>query len=384
MKTKKFQKSYAPKQQIKAGPILTTRRKTDNVKVLAVGGSCVSDSIRIISPGRRVPEEVSNVSINYTLPKNVSGLDFLDYDIIYLSRPTPETIPILTLANKRGISTIVDWDDDFTSIPSHHPGYYGIGPGNPRIAQAVTESIKQATVLSVASRVLQERFGSIREQTYGMNDAVFVQNTWDNQNLFWNRRRERERKPDTPFTIGWCGTITHRKDFAMILPGICQFLGYRPEARIIIGGDEQIYDSLDGKVSERQKIYIPMVSYRCYPLMVSLFDILLAPLVDDEFNRAKSNIKLVDASAIGIPWIASPLPQYVDWPSGGIISEDQNWERSLVALYEQSEYYKELSRASDKQAKNCETDTVVDRWVEMIEMCGYDLQKKDDKQTGGE
>lgn len=42
------------------------------------------------------------------------------------------------------------------------------------------------------------------------------------------------------------------------------------------------------------------------------FDVALAPLVDDEFNRMKSELKIIEAGFHGIPIVCSDLPMYAD------------------------------------------------------------------------
>lgn len=380
-KAKRRVKSYAPTtKQVPVGdiPIFEAsvygpeiHEPNEKPKVLVIGSHTVSDAIRLGNPGLRVAKKL-DLTIDYINPEDVTGLDFVDYDIFLIARPSPESIPIIQVAKRRHIPVIVDWDDDFMTIPEWHPGYKGVGPGNPKIKPAVMASIINADVLTVASKELQARYGKIREQTLGKNDIIVVPNTWNNENPYWSE----PRKKDRPFTFGWCGTITHRKDFAHIVSPLCEFLDESPGARIVVGGDEQIYEMLKS-VRERQKVYVPTMDYKYYPIMLSLFDVLLAPLENDEFNQVKSNIKLVDAAASGIPYIASPLPQYKDWPIGcGLLADTQDeWLEDFNLLYEPHEHnpYETLAMNSKNASKDCETETIIPLWIEMFLRCGYDF-----------
>jgi hypothetical protein len=80
--------------------------------------------------------------------------------------------------------------------------------------------------------------------------------------------------------------------------------------------------------------------------MVKLSSAWLAPLQDDEFNRAKSNIKQVDALAARIPWLASPLPEYQRMNEcgrcTGLIVPDGDWFEAMKqvrALYLREEVF---------------------------------------------
>lgn len=105
--------------------------------------------------------------------------------------------------------------------------------------------------------------------------------------------------------IGWAGGIGHIPDLKLIAPAINQignavdwvFMALRP-------------DGVDPALIE----YHDAVSTKDYPgKMASLgLDILIAPLVDNGFNRCKSNLKLLDAAALGIPAVASAVTPYTE------------------------------------------------------------------------
>ena len=60
-------------------------------------------------------------------------------------------------------------------------------------------------------------------------------------------------------------------------------------------------------------------------------DFAVAPLVDTPFNRCKSDLKILEYSALGLPVIASDLPQYrIDAPFVTLTDNDQQaWEHVL-------------------------------------------------------
>ena len=185
---------------------------------------------------------------------------------VIFQRPLYDALPIITDCKKRGIEVIVDLDDDFMAIPKDEPTYNTVGFGHPEGIQHLIGSIQMADKLVCATEVLAKRYTTFNPHT------LVIPNYWDDYNPFWNNRWKHEG-----VWIGWAGTPTHRNDFAPLVPVIEQVLRENPTARILIANDKVLYEMLR-KVPESQKLFLYGVPYLEYPLVLSGFDILLAPL----------------------------------------------------------------------------------------------------------
>jgi len=113
-------------------------------------------------------------------------------------------------------------------------------------------------------------------------------------------------EPGAKPIIGWGGSISHDGDLEIIVKAIEEldvedakwiFLGHKPRA------------NYEGKDMEFRH-GVPPQQY--LPLLCSQgFELLLAPLEDNAFNIAKSNLRLIQAGAAGAAVIASPVGPYV-------------------------------------------------------------------------
>lgn len=67
---------------------------------------------------------------------------------------------------------------------------------------------------------------------------------------------------------------------------------------------------------------------------VASFDVGIAPIADSPFNRSRSNVKLKEYAALGIPWLASPIGPYADLgpDQGGRLVADDRWYEELERL----------------------------------------------------
>lgn len=118
-----------------------------------------------------------------------------------------------------------------------------------------------------------------------------------------------------PTTLGWSGSATHDGDWSAdgTARAVAQWLnahGTRwrlatfggcpePLAQAFAGYRNAFWDPRDGA---------PLEQY--YALLRTTFDIGLAPLARTAFNAAKSDLRVLELAALGIPWVASDFGPY--------------------------------------------------------------------------
>lgn len=116
----------------------------------------------------------------------------------------------------------------------------------------------------------------------------------------------RDRYSKTP--VVWAGSETHKADLAMIpeFGRILTLCGFRRDHEEMSSAEwtEIREDVLPGSVYEGIRPFDSyMESYDGHQFAI-------APLVDNPFNNAKSNLKILEAGAKGIPIICSPRENY--------------------------------------------------------------------------
>jgi glycosyltransferase involved in cell wall biosynthesis len=87
---------------------------------------------------------------------------------------------------------------------------------------------------------------------------------------------------------------------------------------------------------------------------VRKFDIGLAPIADIPMSYARSDIKVKEYAAAGVPWVASARGSYAALgpKAGGILVEDDGWEEALVTLVRSSFRRSRLQRQATKWGKS--------------------------------
>ncbi len=147
------------------------------------------------------------------------------------------------------------------------------------------------------------------------------------------------RHPHTgsrPLTIGYfSGTFSHDQDLAFIAPALVRMLREHPSLRLLLGGQINLPPALQpyaGRVDRR-----PLVPWRDLPALMAEADVMLAPLDPTNiFTQCRSELKYLEAAAVGVPIVASPAPAFAEAISHGetgMLAESANqWVEALDYL----------------------------------------------------
>ena len=280
------------------------------------------------------------------------------YDVYVFSRPQllVNVLQHMAVRHQSGGRVVVDLDDDFHHLPPDHPGYREVGPGNPASLRVLEQALGLADLLVVATPLLAERYAP-----YARRVAV-LPNGWSAANPLWNRSPARR----ATVNIGWAGTMTHRTDFGLVRSALVRLARELPQVQVVIGGDPAIYESLSA-LPEPRRLFLPMASFEDYPYLLSYFDILVAPLSDNPFNQAKSDIKLLEAGVRRIPWVASPRAAYQAWAEGGLLAESADeWHTALRHLVTDVAARRALGEAGRAKAETRESQQLCRAWQDAL------------------
>jgi hypothetical protein len=121
--------------------------------------------------------------------------------------------------------------------------------------------------------------------------------------------------------VGWAGSDSHAADLALVENAL-EFAMKDPNVIVEFrGGSPARKSRLVGMPQYRHGPWMPVVEYASrMPLWK--WNIALAPIQDNEFNRSKSNIKPVESGYCGVPCLMSAVEPYMDLcyrdPSGDL------------------------------------------------------------------
>lgn len=167
--------------------------------------------------------------------------------------------------------------------------------------------------------------------------------------------------------LGWVGSTNHRSGDLEELYGVFNN-SFKFHHSGHYGPENKFAKALGVKESRVSKS--PMRPPLEYARMSFCFDIGLAPLSDIEFNHAKSWIKLIEYAASGIPFIASPRPEYLRLVErlgiGRIAHEPLDWVRHATELQDHSLRIEEGLALRERVSELLDVEVMAKRWLDVV------------------
>lgn len=164
------------------------------------------------------------------------------------------------------------------------------------------------------------------------------------------------------------GSIAHNENFELIKPAIIKVLQKYPTVELHLVGHLDIPKEL--KPFKKQIVFHDYVDWQVLPKMIADIDINLAPLVDTVFNRAKSEIKWIEAALVKVPTLASRIGSFSEMVQDGetgVLVTDSTWFENLEKIILSPKYRQAIGeKAYNFVIKNCVTDTHRDELIDWI------------------
>ncbi len=143
------------------------------------------------------------------------------------------------------------------------------------------------------------------------------------------------------------------------MPTLAKILDKYPNVYLeLLGGIMQgslayLTQDFSEKSKKKIKVIYGTPAFDKYPnlIMSQKWDIGIAPLIDDTFNRSKSHIKWMEYTMMGIPTIASKVLPYTENVKHGLLAEPDEWEEKLTYLIENHEERQDMAKRAYEYIK---------------------------------
>lgn len=309
---------------------------------------------RSVQPHRWIAENLSDIfdiDIRYEFPKDVNLEEYLkQYDIMHIHKQLDKECKIINMAKFLGVKVIVDVDD-----------HWDLGHAHPMSASAkaerwdipITNHLKLADLCTTTTPI----FAEVIAKKCNKNVAVFPNAIDPTEKQFIPK----DQKDTNRLRIGLICGSSHLVDFKL-LDGViakldketldkvqfvlCGFdtrgtrtIRYQDTGRVEqrpIKPEESVWYQFEQIITDRYKIvskeheqflklFYPQSDYpnhdegyrRCWTKNINEYathynniDVLLVPLAENEFNKVKSQLKVVEAGFFHKAMIASNFGPY--------------------------------------------------------------------------
>jgi len=264
------------------------------------------------------------------LPEDLDWCDILVIQRLWDER----SVEAVENANRAGKMTVFDIDDDYWCINPSNPAYeFWAQPGMLDSLVQVIRACQRVTVSTEPLRRVLERFSSDVRVLPNMIPPAY----WPAEG--------KPAKMTGDLVIGWAGSPTHYEDLHDVIRVIPQLLDRYPEIEVWFAGIQP------GYFPDHERLrYLTPVDVEEYAHLLYQFDIAIAPLQGHRFNVAKSDLKLLEYSMIGLPIVASRVAPYENslkhGETGYFARNPKDWLKYLSMLVEDPERRVRLAAAA--------------------------------------
>lgn len=277
---------------------------------------------------------------------------------------------------KAGIPLIMDFDDNIYAVRKDQPAYEkGYGDGGIKRSY-VSAAASFCNALFVSTQALKTAMQDGLKARFNIEMPVYVLPNF-NTKEDWEFPNGKSKK--NKITIGWAGSLTHDADLKMIIPVLEEVLLNHKNVEVeLLGGIKErdiieFFKNVNKDVLNQFIITAGTGAFNNYPklFMSKRWDIGIAPLIVDDFNVCKSDIKWMENAMKKIPTVASKDTAYeriIDGETGYLCSTKEQWITTLTYLINNKEQREKIGKnAYEYVTKYLQYKDNKDKWIEAIE-----------------
>jgi Glycosyl transferases group 1 len=260
---------------------------------------------------------------------------------VVLQRPTNYTlVSCIPYIQRAGLPVIIDIDDDLAAANPRHPVWYALHP-RPGVGapdqdwNLVVKACKAADLVTVSTPLLLDKYAA-----HGR--GCLLRNCVPER--FFTVEAQDPVQAMLPH-VGWAGgMLGHPDDLTALGPALAQLrqctgtesvpvriIGPRVDPEII-----KVAPRFDPArtlgVPEHSIEYTGSIPFTQWIANVKTIHTGIAPLYWERFNFAKSWLKPLEYSAAGVPFVATPTPEYEALGAGLLARKPQHWKAHLRRL----------------------------------------------------
>lgn len=287
--------------------------------------------------------------------RNPSKEELLWADLVVMQHMgTMEASNMAKFMRDNKIPYITEYDDYVFHISPHNiGGYEAWNPGTLFLHRALTMT-QQGVAVTVSTPTLAKEFFPYNPNVYVVPNYL-DRDIWDQPIV---------KRQDDKIRIGWCGGNAHRDDLAMVSKVLDKIVKeYKGKVvfetigmtRKELAGvfPMKIFNEICPACSYEGEIHhYPGEALEDYPavLVSKGWDLAIAPVVENGFGNGKSDLKIKEYAAAGVPIVASPIAPYREAAEDGakiaFARTFEEWYEAIKGLIEDAGKRSEISRSN--------------------------------------
>ena len=313
---------------------------------------------RLIEPARAVIdahaidiEVAESVRVEGIPPHTVTRVD-TDADVVVMQRPGDQMmLHILRALQAQGVAVVVEVDDLLSAIPPAHHAYRQFIPSG--AARVTEQCAREADMVTASTPALLAHYAR-----HGRGTVI--------PNAIPRRLAELppayEQQRDT-VTVGWTGQVgSHPHDLLDLGSGLRQAFDHVGDRARFAAWSPTLIAEQTGVTPQRLRFEKDVEDY-----VASIgrhLDVGIAPLRDDQFNRAKSWLKPLEYAARGVLPISSRMGEYMRLGIGPTAKRPHDWATLITRAVTDDDWRREQAAAARQRVLDAHlTEHTAHLWV---------------------
>lgn len=275
-----------------------------------------------------------------------------DYDVLVLQEVNGDGwLKLIADAQGRGMRVIYDINDYLHGIPKLKDHQFARF-FNPHRLKQVEEAMEACDAVTTTTKYLKKKYGKFAKRIYVCPNGID-----------WNRYALEKPQRGSAVNVGWAGATGHWEAIAPWLISVAQVMDMNEDVNFVTIG-QPIADEFKPRYGQRA-LSVPFATIEQYPAAMTLLDIAIAPAANTRFHRGKSDLRWIEAGALGIPIIASPMlyPEIENGVTGFWASEPDKVLEYLMVLAEAPDVRKAVGEAAQTYVRENRTvQALLPKW----------------------
>lgn len=339
---------------------------------------------RMLVPANEIKkQDLADVKVSYEWDWEL--VEWSDIIVIQRQSEMP-CFEAIEQAQAVGKKIVYEIDDLIQDVSPWNQAFKYWTPMGPNLGRAL-RLIERCNAVQVSTERLRNEFAlwnpSIDVLPNYLDKTLWDEPQWKEEHL----QNYTNRKNDNIIRIGWVGAVSHYHDLQLveqIITKICNkyhnvhfcMMGYFGESKIGTDLFQGLIPTTTkcphcNKGGQLEKIQGIDLLYYPSRLRECAFDIGIAPLIETGFNEAKSDLKIKEYSALGIPVVASNITPYkssiIDGETGFLASTGKEWFESLEKLIKDKRLRNRMGKNMHLWYKENTIDKHINKWIEFYQ-----------------
>jgi glycosyltransferase involved in cell wall biosynthesis len=279
-----------------------------------------------------------------------------DYDVVVLQQPSTEAwLTAIREMQERGVTVLFDIDDYVHGVRklTDHVSSKAFGLDK---LHGYDQCMRACDGVICSTQWLAERYRHFNPRVWVCRNGLDL----GRYNL------TRPRRPGV--AIGWSGASGHLKAATPWLVEVARVMDVRPETRFISVG-ERFANSFVKRFGPARSMTVGFAPLDSYPAAMTMFDIAIAPAGKTHFFLGKSDLRWLEASALGIPVIADPrvYPEIEHGVTGFHAANPTEFHNVLLELVDDAELRERVGAAAREYVReHRDMRVMAAQWVDVL------------------